>query len=77
MTMVERLCAVSRILPPSAQAELLDFAEFLQQRNRAGPLADLLPLSLPLLALAGGLEDTASFAGSPLDMQESLRREWD
>jgi len=33
MTMVERLCAVSSILPPPAQAELLDFAEFLQLRN--------------------------------------------
>lgn len=73
MTMVERLCAVSSILPPPAQAELLDFAEFLQQRNRASLTAAPTPLQL----LAGGLEESANFAGSPMSIQESLRREWD
>lgn len=73
MTMVERLCAVSSILPPPAQAELLDFAEFLQQRNRASQTAT----PTPLQALVGGLEDSANFVGSPMSIQESLRREWD
>jgi len=73
MTMVERLCAVSSILPPPAQAELLDFAEFLQQRNRTAQTA----APIPLQALVGGLEDSMNFAGSPMNIQENLRREWD
>jgi len=73
MTMVERLCAVSSVLPPPAQAELLDFAEFLQQRNRTAPTA----APTPLQSLVGGLENSANFAGTPMSIQESLRREWD
>jgi len=73
MTMVERLCAVSSILPPPAQAELLDFAEFLQQKNRAAQVT----ASTPLRTLVGGLEDSVNFAGSPMSIQENLRREWD
>lgn len=73
MTMVERLCAVSSILPPQAQAELLDFAEFLQQRNRTSST----PPQPLLQSLARGLEDSENFVGTPMNIQESLRREWD
>lgn len=73
MTVVERLCAVSSMLPPLAQAELLDFAEFLQQRHRSSQTV----VPTPLKALVGGLEDSVNFAGSPMSIQENLRREWD
>lgn len=73
MTLVERLCAVGSILPPPAQAELLDFTEFLQQRHRTALTAS----PAPLQTLVGGLEGSVSFAGSPMSIQESLRREWD
>ena len=31
----------------------------------------------PLKALAGGLEHSPCFAGSPMKIQEALRNEWD
>lgn len=73
MSTIERLYAVSSRLPPLAQAELLDFAEFLQQKNRSAPTAE----PTPLRALAGGLEDSVNFADTPMHIQECLRREWD
>ena len=72
MTIAERLYEVSGKLPPEAQRELLDFAEFLRQRNPA-PSASTIPLS----DLRGGLEHSAAFAGSPAALQERLRDEWD
>ena len=73
MTMVEKLYEVGSKLPPPALAELLDFAEFLRQKS-------LPPQSgqrVSLAELGGGLEDSATFAGSPLELQEKMRREWD
>ena len=73
MTMVEQLYEVGSKLPPPALAELLDFAEFLRQKS-------LPPQSgqrVSLAELGGGLEDSATFAGSPLELQEKMRREWD
>ncbi|MFW5692582.1 MAG: DUF2281 domain-containing protein [Thermoguttaceae bacterium] len=72
MTTVERLYAVSGELPPEAQSELLDFAEFLRQKCLGANPAS----NMALRALQGGLEDSATFAGSPMDIQEGLRREW-
>ncbi|MBF0257198.1 MAG: DUF2281 domain-containing protein, partial [Gammaproteobacteria bacterium] len=51
MNTIERLYAVSSRLPPLAQAELLDFAEFLQPKNRTAATTG----ATPLQALAGGL----------------------
>lgn len=73
MTMTEQLYEVSSKLPPPALAELLDFAEFLRQKC-APPQA---ARGLSLAELRGGLEDSATFAGAPLAIQEELRREWD
>ena len=73
MTMAEQLYEVGSKLPPPALAELLDFAEFLQQKfamsqaARRGSLAEL----------RGGLEASVTFAGAPLAIQEEMRREWD
>lgn len=73
MTMAEKLYEVGSKLPPPALAELLDFAEFLRQRS-APPQAEQ---HLSLAELGGGLEDSATFTGSPLSIQEKMRREWD
>ncbi len=73
MTTVERLCEVGSKLPPPALAELLDFAEFLRQKSVQPQVAQRTPLS----ELGGGLEDSATFAGSPLEIQEKIPREWD
>ncbi len=72
MTITERLCALSGELPPDAQSELLDFAEFLQKKKALRPAS-----GVPLRELRGGLENSATFAGSPMTVQERLRREWD
>ena len=72
MTMTERLYEVGKDLPPTALAELLDFAEFLRQKNCRGGVATGM-----LATLKGGLEESTTFAGSPLAIQEHLRNEWD
>ena len=73
MTMVEQLYEVGSKLPPPALAELLDFAEFLRQKSLPPQSAQRVSLA----ELGGGLEDSATFAGSPLELQEKMRREWD
>lgn len=73
MTKVEQLYEVGSKLPPSALAELLDFAEFLQQK--CTPLIS--PRHEFLEELKGGLENSLTFAGSPLAIQEKMRGEWD
>ena len=72
MTMVERLCEVGSTLPQPALAELLDFAEFLRQKAKQPDVQ-----SVPLSDLGGGLEDSLTFVGEPLSIQEKMRREWD
>ncbi|TYT73872.1 DUF2281 domain-containing protein [Desulfobotulus mexicanus] len=72
MSMVERLYEFGRTLPPSALAELLDFAEFLQQKNSL----EISAANVRLVDLAGGLEGSSCFAGDPLAIQEGLRLEW-
>ena len=73
MTMVEQLYEVGSKLPAPALAELLDFAEFLRQKSV--PLKSAQPMSLA--SLRGGLEESTTFAGSPVEIQEKMRREWD
>lgn len=73
MTMIERIQEVSSTLPPQAQAELLDFAEFLLQKSRAVKKDS----GMPLLSLAGGLEHSGAFSGSAMAIQEEMRRDWD
>lgn len=72
MTTVEKLHIVGSQLPPSARAELLDFAEFLQRRYSAQGKQQ----GASLADLKGGLENSSTFAGSPLALQEKLRDEW-
>lgn len=73
MTMAEKLYEVGSKLPPPALAELLDFAEFLRQKSAPPPAAE----HISLAELGGGLEDSATFTGSPLSIQEKMRCEWD
>ena len=72
MTITERLYELSGKLPPEAQSELLDFAEFLRQKNLERSAS-----KTALHALRGGLEHSVTFAGSPMAVQERLRHEWD
>ncbi len=72
MTIAERVYEVSARLSPESQNELLDFAEFLSQKNRFPSTANT-----ALHELQGGLEDSAVFAGLPTAIQERLRDEWD
>ncbi len=65
---------IESTLPPETLALWLEFGEFLRQRA-ARPL-NTEAGGRELLELAGGLEDSKTFAGNPLDIQEALRREW-
>ena len=73
MTMAEQLYEVGSKLPPPALAELLDFAEFLRQKSMSSSLAP----NLSLTELKGGLEDSLTFVGTPMEIQEKMRREWE
>jgi hypothetical protein len=74
MPLIEQLYRVSSQLPPDDLAELLDFAEFLQQKSR-----NRMPMlhAARLADLAGGLEQSTTFSGEPLRIQEAMRHEWD
>lgn len=74
MTTVERLYQLTREMPEPMLAELVDFAEFLRQKN---PVITLPANGLSLLALGGGLENSTTFAGNPVQIQERMRNEWD
>ena len=69
----ERIWETTRTLPEPLQAEVLDFAEFL--RTRQEKRLDSVD-ELPLASLCGGLVNSPTFAGSPVDIQERLRNEW-
>ena len=56
----------------STAQRLLDAARTLPEPL----LAQVLDFAESLTALCGGLADSATFAGSPLAIQERLRDEW-
>jgi hypothetical protein len=73
MTTTERLYKAVENLPEPVLAEILDFAEFLRAKmnlNQAFSYNEL------LIDLAGGLENSVTFAGDPLLIQKRLRDEW-
>jgi hypothetical protein len=69
----QRLLETARTLPEPLLAQVLDFAEYLRARQAGAPAG---PDRVPLAALCGGLDDSATFAGSPTAIQERLRDEW-
>ncbi len=69
----ERLLETARTLPENLLAEVLDFAEFLRARQARQQAQSA---EVPLSSLCGGLSDSSTFAGSPIDIQERLRDEW-
>lgn len=69
----QRLLEAARTLPEPLLAQVLDFAEYLRARQVDVPAS---PDREPLAALCGGLADSATFAGSPMAIQERLRDEW-
>lgn len=72
MTIAEQLFDVGSKLPPPALAELLDFAEFLQKRCSVPQAVQ----HVSLAELSGGLENSTTFTGTPVAIQEAMRREW-
>ncbi len=70
---VERLYETVRGLPEPLLSELLDFAEFL--RARQPRMRDEL-VDVSLAGLCGGLENSATFSGSSLAIQQQLRDAW-
>jgi hypothetical protein len=73
MNTLHQIQAEVAALPVNLQAEVLDFVEFLRARQtrQQAQSADL-----PLSSLCGGLADSSTFAGSPVEIQERLRDEW-
>ncbi|MFH0725835.1 MAG: DUF2281 domain-containing protein [Pseudomonadota bacterium] len=75
MTTAEKLYETVKDLPEPLMIELLDFAEFLKEKRRHGKTENVGDELLS--SLKGGLELSHSFAGQPLEIQETLRNEWD
>jgi hypothetical protein len=73
MTTTEKLYKAVQGLPESEMAELLDFAKFLRLKTVQTPPNSGDEL---LIALKGGLENSATFGGDPLEIQKRLRDEW-
>ena len=74
MTTTEKLNRAVQDLPEPVIEEILDFAEFLRGKmmhRQAHSNAELLN------DLIGGLENSATFAGDPLEIQKRLRNEWE
>ena len=73
MTTTEKLYEAVKDLPEPVIAEILDFAEFVRQRNlhKGGQAGNQ-----SLIDLQGGLEASVAFAGDPLLIQKRLRDEW-
>jgi hypothetical protein len=74
MTTTEKLYKAVQDLPEPVIEEILDFAEFLRGkmvRKQTQPNTALLN------DLIGGLENSATFAGDPLEIQKRLRNEWE
>lgn len=72
-SIVDRLWETVRNLPEPLLAEVLDFAEFLRARQ---PHANADSDDVSLARLYGGLENSQTFGGSPLAIQQRLRDEW-
>jgi hypothetical protein len=72
-TTAQRLMESVQTLPEPLVAEVLDFADFLRARQLSAP-RDVLDTHLS--SLCGGLENSETFSGAPLDVQRKLRDEW-
>lgn len=72
-TTSQRLFEAIQTLPEPLQVEVLDFADFLRTRQAS---VDVQPSNVSLTSLCGGLENTQTFIGSPLAIQQQLRDEW-
>jgi len=74
MTTTEKLYSALQDLPEPAIEEILDFAEFLRGKMMHRQTHSNTEL---LNDLIGGLENSTTFAGDPLEIQKRLRNEWE
>ena len=72
-TTSERLFEAIQALPEPLLAEVLEFAECLRARQSSTVSQ---PADFSLASLCGGLENSQTFIGSPLAIQQQLRDEW-
>lgn len=73
MTTTEKLYEAVQDLPEPVIAEIIDFAEFLRSKIRNSSVSSSDEL---LVSLTGGLENSVTFAGESLEIQNRLRDEW-
>jgi hypothetical protein len=72
-TTTQRLMESVKALPEPLVAEVLDFADFLRARQ-LNPSSNTQDPELS--SLSGGLENSITFSGAPLDIQQKMRDEW-
>ena len=72
-TTTQRLMESVKALPEPLVAEVLDFADLLRARQ-LNPSSNTQDPELS--SLSGGLENSITFSGAPLDIQQKMRDEW-
>ncbi|WP_348944143.1 DUF2281 domain-containing protein [Chitinibacter sp. FCG-7] len=71
MTQAQRLIELANTLPEAALAEVVDFAEFVAQKQARATAVE------PLEHLIGSLKEDPAFANcDPLAVQNEMRNEW-
>ena len=73
MNAASRLFEAIKGLSEPVLAEVVDFAEFLREKQKQPPTVSN---DGPLLSLAGGLENSPCFSGDLVALQEKIRDEW-
>ncbi len=76
MNTAERLIQITHAMPERLQAEVLDFAEFLNSRRAVVSASEPTAAAGSLWNLAGGLENSRFFQGDPVLLQRAMRDEW-
>ena len=72
MSTAEKIYDLVQELPSFRQLEILDFANYIAQRNQL-LVEDEKP---SFLEFSGVLKESSTFEGDPIEIQRALRNEW-
>ena len=72
MSTVEKIYEIVQRLPAFRQAEILDFASFIEQKTQLESVAD----KPSFQQFLGKLKASKTFAGDSVDIQREMRDEW-
>lgn len=77
MTIAETVYEKLKTAPPEIALEVLDFLEFLESKKKAGREAAGPEKLRSLDDFIGVLKGSKAFEGDPVEIQRTMRAEWD